>query len=70
MTYNTPQGMMSQEEYVAKAGELCPFCHSKNILRISNINPETGISEVECHDCGRLWYETYTISGYIHAYHD
>ena len=56
---------LTQEDYVSHDGDLCPFCSSRNLLRISSVHPETYTSEVECHDCGKIWFETFGLTGYI-----
>jgi len=51
--------------YLENDGEVCPYCESRNIYRLTQINPETRVSDVECHDCGKMWHETYKLTGII-----
>ena len=56
---------MQQEEYLENDGAKCPYCKSINIYRLSQIDPEMLTSQVECHDCGEIWSETYKLCGWM-----
>jgi hypothetical protein len=57
-----------QEEFVAKQGNHCPFCDSRNIMAhpVTSENFDSGRAwlSVECHDCGKLWHEQYKLVGF------
>jgi len=52
-----------KDNYIKNPHE-CPHCKSKNIMSLGNFeNDENWVSvEVECHDCGKLWKEIYTLN--------
>ena len=47
-------------------GSKCPYCHSQNILAIEQVqmDGEVGSQSIECHDCGKLWYDIVTLAGW------
>jgi len=55
--------------YVTASGNECPFtgCHSRNINTLGCLNTDGDYAwrEVECHDCGGIWHETYTLTGAV-----
>jgi hypothetical protein len=59
--------MMRDAEYVAKRGGRCPLCASKNICAIEEIQRDSDRARchIECHDCGKLWTDEYTLVGYL-----
>ena len=59
--------MMHDDEYAAKHGCRCPFCYSKNICAIEQIqgDGDGACCRTECHDCGKLWQEHYALVGYL-----
>jgi len=50
-------------------GSECVYCHSKNIMAAEQVQcdgPE-GSQAVECHDCGRMWYDLWKLNGWMEA---
>jgi DNA-directed RNA polymerase subunit RPC12/RpoP len=47
-------------------GSECPFCSSRNILAIEQVQMDgrEGSQEVECHDCGKLWRDIVKLTGW------
>lgn len=58
---------MSQEQYVKTEGSRCPFCESINIVADGNVEVDSGggSQRVSCDDCDKVWYDCYTLTGYI-----
>ena len=60
--------MMTDEEYIASEGQLCPFCDSNNIYILENtIVSESDnriVQQVECPDCNNVWEEKYDLTGF------
>jgi hypothetical protein len=60
---------MTDEEYGAAGGGVCPFCRGEQILADSA--PETDGVEcrqtVRCLDCGEEWTDVYRLQGYLSA---
>ena len=56
---------MSQFEYVAHKGNVCPFCGSRNI---ESGQYESGddwtTCTVTCNDCAKEWHDVYKLIGY------
>ena len=55
------------EEYVAKYGMYCPFCHSKNLETVGPgimhfDGPDAWI-DIKCADCKKIWTDEYSLSG-------
>jgi len=55
--------MRYKKEYLERKGENCPYCNSRNIMGIENIQAdgEGAHQSVECHDCGKLWKDIYKL---------
>lgn len=48
-------------------GSRCPYCQSGNIMAVEQVQcdgPE-GTQAVECHDCGKLWYDLWELKGWM-----
>ena len=60
---------MSQKAYVDSDGTKCPFCGSENIESDGNVEVDAGggSQTVSCNNCGKTWYDCYTLTGYIEA---
>jgi len=58
-------GPMTEKEYVANGGVLCPFCRSENITATEQIQGDDGIATggVKCLDCGSTWTAYYHLIG-------
>lgn len=60
MTFTKKQ----KKEYIAEFGNVCPYCHSRNIAPISGLAEDDDGAQkqdLECHDCGKLWEEIYDL---------
>lgn len=58
--------ILSDEEYVAKAGNICPFCQSADV-RVIDQTDMTGtdlISPCKCDSCQKWWSDVYRLAGY------
>mgnify|MGYP006951086707 CR=1 FL=1 len=56
---------LTDAEYVAAEGQKCPFCGSIHIE--GGLDRREGrylYVQAECADCGALWTDTYTLTGY------
>jgi uncharacterized Zn finger protein len=56
---------MTDAEYVAAGGQKCPFCGSDAIE--GGLDRREGRHlhvQAECDECGALWTETFTLTGY------
>lgn len=59
--------MMSDAEYVACAGNLCPFCRSSDIESQGKPEVDEGGSagqRVKCNTCDREWSDEYRLVGW------
>ncbi len=54
-------------EYLADKGDHCPYCNSKNIMALEQIQGDGGTAscQIECHDCGNIWTDQYTLTGVL-----
>ncbi len=56
---------MTQREYLAKRGAVCPFCESDEIDG-EQVEIEDGAwQRVTCARCGREWHDSYVLSGFL-----
>lgn len=57
---------LSDEEYVNKSGNVCPFCLNENIEaeKYAQIDGASASQEVICNDCGEEWVDVYELKGY------
>lgn len=65
-TQKKTTGHMTNEEYIASAGNECPCCKSRNIMSVGEMNTDCDYAwrQAECHDCGALWTENYQMTSY------
>lgn len=56
---------MTNEEYVAKGGNACPFCGSGH-LEGDAIQSEGAKAwqEITCNGCGKVWQDVYQLTGW------
>lgn len=59
---------LSQDEYVQKKGNYCPFCGACE-FEGHEITVEAGkaFQEVTCNECGKGWYDIYQLVSYEEA---
>ena len=58
---------MTNEEYVALHGNVCPNCNTggKNLETTDgDISAGVGWQRIQCSKCGATWTENYSISGF------
>jgi uncharacterized Zn finger protein len=57
---------LTEEEYVAKAGEMCPACGGDNVMAVGVIEACGRIAwqPVECEDCGATWNDCWILTSY------
>jgi DNA-directed RNA polymerase subunit RPC12/RpoP len=50
-------------------GSECVYCHSRNILATEQVQADgdAGTQAIECHDCGRTWYDLWKLDGWMEA---
>jgi len=61
-----PLEPMTDEEYVAKQGVVCPFCRSERIDGGDwDAMGEHAVQACKCDDCGREWLDQYRLIGYL-----
>lgn len=54
-----------KKAYIDGFGNICPYCHSRNIENLSEIElDDDGAPKqnLKCHDCNKLWEEIYTLT--------
>lgn len=58
---------LTNEEYVAKGGNICPHCGSTDIVGGSDVEIGTGtaMQGVSCSECGVEWVDQYKLVGYV-----
>jgi hypothetical protein len=57
---------MTDQEYIYKGGNACPFCRSTDVEAGSiDIDGATCIQEVWCSECEEGWTDIYKLTGYI-----
>ena len=56
---------MTQKDYAAKNGRLCPFCEGSNLDTMENGWLEFLQVDRICEDCGKEFTELHKITGYI-----
>lgn len=58
---------LTDAEYVAKRGAVCPFCGSQNIEGQDRVEVcEDGCTQdVSCAECDRAWTDSYVLVGYM-----
>lgn len=57
--------VMNNEEYVAKAGNVCPACGSDDIEGGSiDVEGKIAKQEVSCNNCDAEWSDNYMLCGY------
>lgn len=58
--------MLTQREYLAKRGVVCPFCGSDDIEGGSvDIDAGGAFQSISCNTCGREWQDTYRLDGFL-----
>jgi hypothetical protein len=55
---------MTQKDYAAKNGRLCPFCEGPNLVTLENQCTFLEVGRA-CEDCGKEFTELHKITGYI-----
>lgn len=56
---------LTDAEYVAKAGTVCPGCHSEQIEGGSiEVDLGTATQPMTCNDCGAEWTDVYQLTGF------
>lgn len=56
---------LTQEAYVARLGNVCPFCQSPAITGHSiEVDGAEARQEVTCYDCDSGWFDVYELKGY------
>ncbi|MBU0564890.1 MAG: hypothetical protein KJ890_15480 [Gammaproteobacteria bacterium] len=62
---------MTNEEYLADAGNHCPFCRSPNIQG-GGIEVEAGRAwqNINCDNCGKGWQDEYELTGWTDEFSD
>jgi transposase-like protein len=64
MTKKTKEPL-TDEQYVKKGGNCCPFCRSTNIEGEGvDVNEGGASQECTCQDCNASWYDHYDLKGY------
>ena len=57
---------MTNQEYIDKDGQYCPFCESSNIQITSELNE--GIIKIwqscKCNECNKQWNDVYMLVKY------
>lgn len=57
---------MTNEEYVACSGQVCPFCGDHDIEGGSiDIEGRNAIQEMSCSACEKEWYDVYTLTSFV-----
>lgn len=58
---------MTEQEYAEQGGNVCPYCRSKDVESQERVQVDSygGTQRVGCEDCGRRWYDTYTLTGFM-----
>lgn len=57
--------MMTNDEYIATRGLLCPCCQSNDIgVNDSEYYAAKHFEYAECYDCGKTWTAEYQLIGY------
>ena len=48
-------------------GTNCPYCQSGNIMAVEQVQCDgnEGSQMVECHDCGKAWYDLWKLKGWM-----
>lgn len=63
-----PRFQMTNEQYLASKGILCPFCREPTIEGNSiEIDGGTATQEVGCNNCDKVWTDVYVLSHYTVA---
>jgi DNA-directed RNA polymerase subunit RPC12/RpoP len=49
--------------YLDKQGVICPYCESKNITSLGNVQVDAGgaSQRIECESCGSEWFDIYEL---------
>ena len=66
MSTKKKQKPMTDKQYRDSDGTKCPYCGSENISG-EHVEVDAGgaTQEVGCTDCGKSWYDCYSLTGYI-----
>jgi formate dehydrogenase maturation protein FdhE len=61
---------LTEEEYAAKAGEMCPACGGADVVAVGGIETDgkTAWRPADCEDCGATWYDRWSLTGYSDLY--
>lgn len=57
---------LTNEQYLAKDGCVCPHCQSANITSSADVRFEGTVifQPVQCHDCGEKWQDQFNLTGW------
>jgi len=55
-----------KQAYIESDGDHCPYCKNRNIQAIEPLQADE-TRQVECHDCGALWYDVMSVVDIIEA---
>ena len=55
---------LSDKEYIEEGGSRCPYCYSTNLNK-DNWDGNTFVEEVFCNECGKGWFDCYSLVGYL-----
>ena len=57
---------LTEEEYVAKSGNVCPACGGTDLSSTGPVETDTKIAwqPIECENCGATWNDCYTLTCY------
>ena len=57
--------MMSTAEYLARKGQVCPFCLDRDITGDEiDIDGDGAVQECSCLECGAAWTDIYELVGF------
>jgi hypothetical protein len=59
---------LTQKEYAAEDGGMCPYCHGDNVTFSGHLTFDASVVNhvCTCADCAEVWTEIYTLTGYTH----
>lgn len=57
---------LTNEQYLAKGGNQCPFCESMDIQSTGKpeFDSDYAARTVKCNDCKKEWNDIYRLTGY------
>lgn len=61
---------MTDEQYLAKGGNVCPFCGSEEISGEGSVQVDSNEAwqTIVCRSCDKEWMDVYRLIGYSHSY--